>query len=90
MQLNLFTPVKEKQRYQWQSIFPDFMPHAGGMAQINRVIIKGFGYTSGLSVQIDRVEGETVQATTQEAQPRTIACQLADLWPPVSLPRQYW
>lgn len=89
-QLSLFpSPKREKPRYPWQRIFPDWMPVVGGTASIHSVITNGV-YSHMDKVRILAIDGDSVTCQTIDYEGRqdhhainTYHCTMADIWPNV-------
>lgn len=89
MQLSMFAPqVEPKAEYPWASVFPEWMPQLGGVAQMGAVILPNKGYCYGDRVRISYLDGETVTCFVEHAadadwwKNATIYnCTVHDLWP---------
>ena len=88
-QLDLFRTNEPTTTYEypWQPIF-DWQPEIGGMAQMNSVILSGYGYCFMDQVRINFIKGEDVTCTVESQWDKNFwkngtvyHCKKSDLWP---------
>ena len=89
MQLSMFAPqIERKSEYPWASIFPEWMPKLGEVAQMDAVILPEQGYCYGDRVRITYLDGEIVTCFVEHVTDadwwkngKIYNCTIHDLWP---------
>ena len=103
VQLDLFKPVPPPKpkppKYPWLFIFPQFMPHAGGVAILQMLTHPAIGYCQCMRVRVQQVEGEQAVCVT-DARSKfgrdaakdgiQLTVDLKTLWPDVYSPLTEW
>ncbi|WP_159517708.1 hypothetical protein [Sunxiuqinia indica] len=79
---------RENIEYPWSFIFPEWVPEIGGLAQIGKTFIDGYGFSYMDTMRIIKIENQKVVCVYEHWKDpnfwknrKKCICSIYDLWP---------